>query len=140
MSEKEKQFDRHGTEIKPGHILEKDPCDPKDPWRYFVCYDDGREWGPQIRDLNANNVGMCDTGPNGNVKVLGHIIEVYNKMEPDEFGHGWWGKDDWEYYFSVPAPPNDFDSYFLREMTPEMLRETWDRNNFPKDWTPEQIK
>lgn len=88
----ERAFDYAGKEILPGHILELVEIDPgNEPWRYHVCYREGDTIF--VRDLNANNVGMCSVyGPNGNggvlgyndVKVLGHYKEHPDILDDED--------------------------------------------------------
>ena len=75
----EKVVDIDGRKIKVGDILE-DVVDknPDNPWRYFYCYRFGDEI--EIRDLNAHNVCMCETGINGNVRVLGNYRDFWDKL------------------------------------------------------------
>lgn len=140
----EKRFDYYGTEVKPGYILESliDPH-PKNPWRYYVCYDDSDPIDPweavMVRDLNANNVGICRLyfTPNeerwkdiSDVRVIGHITEVYEQLERE----GEWTHIDWEYYFHQFNSATIDDTHFLRYETEEELENTYSANNFPKGW------
>lgn len=81
--------DCKGNLIDIGDILESTEDRPNNPWRYFVCFQDGNLI--EVRDLNANNIGMCDLGLGGNVVNIGH----YTKNP------GILNKDDLEYYFDV---------------------------------------
>lgn len=82
--------DKNGVPIFPGDILEN--IDSTSPWRYFACfvsgpYDDRIE----IRDFNANNIGMCDLGVGGDVVNIGHFSKHLDILSNDKL----------EYYFGV---------------------------------------
>lgn len=81
--------DCKGNIIIPGDILESTLDRANNPWRYFVCFQHGNLI--QVRDLNANNVGMCDLGLGGDVVNIGHYTKNLGILN----------KDDLEYYFDV---------------------------------------
>lgn len=122
--------------VKPGDIV-------YDPWtsgednscNWHICYDNGRGYSPEIRDLGHNNCGMADL--DGSHKNYGHISKCYKSL-PIKFG-----ANDWEYYFQIPAHRDleNNDWYNLQDQTPEELNESLKRNNFPEGWTlPEEDK
>lgn len=133
----EQQVDCFGEEVRPGDILEQKELNPGNaPWQYFVCYDDGMG-NIQVRDLNANNVCMCDLGRQGDVKRLGHITEVYKKLE----AAGEWNDDDWAYYFDIkdPRAVRSYCHYGLDLQEPKELVASLARNNFPEGWNPDKL-
>ncbi len=83
----ETKTDCKGVTITPGDILQN--VDDTSPWKYFVCYQRGKLI--EVRDLNANNVCMCDLGLGGDVVNIGH----YTKNP------GILNKEDLEHYFDV---------------------------------------
>ena len=128
----EEVFDREGNMIRPGDILQHAPPDPNYPWRYFVCFtSDGDD--AEIRDLNANNVYMCDLGPEGDVVNIGHITKVYKQMGDD------WNDDDWQHYFGYVRPGADYSYYpCLKDL--EYRATIQKLNNFPDNFEAEPFE
>lgn len=111
-------------------------------FHYHVCFDDGY-YGIEIRDLGANNVGMCE--PEHECVNLGHITKCYKTLPINKCKQGIWGSDEWMYYFKIwPYKKEDedrYDSYGIKDLPPEELTRIHDLNNFPKGWElPEEDK
>ena len=83
----EVQVDVNNKIIAVGDILEH--TDPDNIEKYFACSDDGEYI--EVRDLNNNNVCMCELGLNGNVKNIGHYTNNLDKLDDDDLA----------YYFGV---------------------------------------
>lgn len=123
----ETRVDKNGKRINPGDIL--DTGEVNDPWRYHACFTHNGK-NIEVRDLNANNVCMCDLEC---VTNIGHITEVYKQL-----GKGW-ENDDWEYYYYVLPPGSTYDSYNLKERPGSEIRQMWDWNNFPAGWSANEL-
>ena len=85
----EVRVDSRGTPINPGDVLECiEPGWPK----YHICYIDPFDMDVvYVRDLDCNNVGMCDLGIDGNVINLGHYTKNPGILDQNDI--------DW--YFST---------------------------------------
>lgn len=83
----DKLVDVDGTPIKRGDILQT-TLGEKYPWQYFVCF--GSSDYLEIRDLNANNVGMCETGLDGDVRNIGFFmlnLHVFDETDVEDYFH-----------------------------------------------------
>lgn len=69
-----------------GDILKN--LDPEDPWQYFICFAEDEYSDPEIRDLNANNVGMDQMAE---VENIGHFLSHLEIFD----------EDDLSYYFGL---------------------------------------
>jgi hypothetical protein len=82
--------DKRGVPIFPGDILQNK--DPTSPWQFFVCFRPSTcEDEIEVRDLNNNNLGMCELGIGGDVVNIGHFslhLDILNN-------------DDLRYYFGI---------------------------------------
>ena len=133
--------DMNGKEVKPGDLLQQvKGWYGMTSFHYHVCYDDGANYSPEIRDLGANNVGMCN--PETECVNLGHITQCYKSLPLNEYGERIWNADDWEYYFNIRAYKSpDQDPYNVACMTPKQIMISRKRNNFPEGWElPEEDK
>ncbi len=97
----ERQVDCYGVPINPGDVLEqKELNESNAPWRYFICFK-ATGGNIEVRDLNANNVGMCNIGLDGDVKNIGHWTR-HPEIEEDE----------WYHYFPEAFPDNAAEMTF----------------------------
>lgn len=78
--------DRRGAPIFPGDILQN--TDPTEAVQFYVCYRP-YAYGDaiEIRDLNNNNLGMCDLGIGGNVINIGHFSLHLDILNNEDLKH-----------------------------------------------------